>query len=282
MYKFLGQLMGMAIRTGVVLTVELAPYFWKQLVGDKLTIADLNDIDHPTYGFFQFLKHECTQPDLEGPERTIYEKFTITLSDKSVVTLKKDGENIDVTYENREEFINLAIKARLEESRLQANAIRKGIFDVVPPNLFNLLTWQDLQWRVCGKTTIDIQLLRRHTEYSSVQKNDPHIIYFWDVLESFTQEERRAFLRFSWAQERLPANDQEFIRTRTRFLIKPFTGITNHDQAFPKADTCFFNLMLPEYSSPEILRERLLYAIFTDSDSMNADVNEDQRSRGLF
>jgi len=106
-------------------------------------------------------------------------------------------------------------------------------------------------------------------------------LFFWDVLESFNQEERRAFLRFAWAQERLPANDQEFERTRTRFLIKQFSGIGDPDQAFPKADTCFFNLMLPEYSSSEILRERLLYAIYTDADSMNGDQGGDDNSRGL-
>jgi len=138
------------------------------------------------------------------------------------------------------------------------------------------LTWQDLQLRVCGRPTIDIQLLRRHTEYSSVNPFAKHIIYFWDVLESLSQEQKKAFLRFVWAQERLPANDQEFIRTRTRMLIKPYLGEGAHDQAFPKADTCFFNFMLPEYSSREILKEKLLYAIFTDADSMNADARDER------
>jgi other hect domain ubiquitin protein ligase E3 len=63
-------------------------------------------------------------------------------------------------------------------------------------------------------------------------------------------------------------------------LIKPFMGLSNPDQAFPKADTCFFNLMLPQYSNAEILRERLLFAIHTDADSMDADTrpqDEDER-----
>jgi len=55
-------------------------------------------------------------------------------------------------------------------------------------------------------------------------------------------------------------------------LIKPYTGSGEPDSVFPKADTCFFNFMLPAYSSLEILRERLLIAIRTDADSMNADL----------
>jgi hypothetical protein len=125
---------------------------------------------------------------------------------------------------------------------------------------------------VCGKPVIDIEFLKRNTQYSiGVTATSPHIIYFWEVLTSLTQEERKKFIRFAWAQERIPADDQEFARTNTRMLIKPYSGTANPDKAFIKADTCFFNLTVPEYSSPEILKERLLMAIHTDSDSMNAD-----------
>jgi hypothetical protein len=32
-------------------------------------------------------------------------------------------------------------------------------------------------------------------------------------------------------------------------LIKPYTGTANPDHVFIKADTCFFNLTVPDYSS---------------------------------
>ena len=55
-------------------------------------------------------------------------------------------------------------------------------------------------------------------------------------------------------------------------MIKPATYHTaTPDKALPKADTCFFNLELPDYSSKEVLKERLLLAINTDCDSINAD-----------
>lgn len=47
----------------------------------------------------------------------------------------------------------------------------------------------------------------------------------------------------------------------------------------PKADTCFFNLELPLYSSYSILKEKILMAINFDCDSMNADDNIDDRNR---
>lgn len=66
----------------------------------------------------------------------------------------------------------------------------------------------------------------------------------------------------------------EFLRTHTRLLIKSTSSSVSPDSRFPRADTCFFNLDLPAYSSQEILHQRLLFAI-THTDSMNADVVAD-------
>eukprot|EP01125_Pyxidicula_operculata_P017974 TRINITY_DN635_c0_g1_i7.p1 TRINITY_DN635_c0_g1~~TRINITY_DN635_c0_g1_i7.p1 ORF type:complete len:2560 (+),score=862.47 TRINITY_DN635_c0_g1_i7:2323-10002(+) len=279
MYRFLGQLMGMSIRTGVLLILDLPSFVWKPILGIPPNMNDLESVDISFVHSMQFFR-ACAREDME---KRIFEKFSIPLSDKSTHLLKKDGNNIDLTYDTRDEYISLAERARLNESKLQINEIRRGISDVIPIHLLNILTWNDLEWRVCGKPTIDIKLLKRHTHYSEVSPSSPHIIYFWNVLNSASQEERRAFLRFSWGQERLPANDQEFKRTSTRMLIKPYSGSNKHpDQAFPKADTCFFNLHLPEYSSLEVLRERLMFAIHTDADSMNADnpQDDDDYTRG--
>ena len=55
-------------------------------------------------------------------------------------------------------------------------------------------------------------------------------------------------------------------------MIKPASYSTSSpDKALPKADTCFFNLELPKYSTLEIMRERILLAINFDCDSMNAE-----------
>jgi other hect domain ubiquitin protein ligase E3 len=63
-------------------------------------------------------------------------------------------------------------------------------------------------------------------------------------------------------------------------MLKPSMNNEYGDGALPKADTCFFNLELPEYSSKEIMRDRIRFAILTDCESMNADnpVSEQQEA----
>jgi hypothetical protein len=106
----------------------------------------------------------------------------------------------------------LAESARLNESRLQIDAIRQGMLDVISEEVLNLLTWKELESRVCGKPEIDIDLLKRHTVIMNVQSGEPYIDWFWQILEEFSQEERRALIRFAWAQERLPEDDEVSFR----------------------------------------------------------------------
>jgi hypothetical protein len=45
MYEFLGTLIGLALRSGILFYINLAPYFWKILTSDALDKRDLQDID---------------------------------------------------------------------------------------------------------------------------------------------------------------------------------------------------------------------------------------------
>lgn len=110
------------------------------------------------------------------------------------------------------------------------------------------------------------------------------------MLEDFSEEEKRHFIRFAWGQERLPGSDAEFDEHHTRLLVKSFhlpegakfpstwTTQQKMDSMLPKADTCFFNIELPLYSTKAILRKKLLqaisYCISMDADSPMEEVDD--------
>ena len=55
-------------------------------------------------------------------------------------------------------------------------------------------------------------------------------------------------------------------------MIKPMiSNIKNQNQALPKADTCFFNIELPDYSSKDIMQSKVMLAVNLDNVSINAD-----------
>jgi len=261
MLEFLGKLFAVAMRTGAQVPLSLAPLCWKLLTQEPVSLEDLEKVDHYAAAVLHGLRA------LDGkvktlPEELSEQKFTVTLSDGSIHELKPGGDEIAVTIKNRSEFLMLATNARLNEQQVQVRAVRKGIAEIIPVQLLNLMTWKDLEIRVCGLNIIDVGILKRHTKYSGVSSDAKHIQLFWEMFEEFNQEQRRNFIRFCWAQERLPANDAEFERTKTRFQIKASTrsGVSP-DTLLPSADTCFFNLTLPEYSTKEIMMKKILYAI---------------------
>jgi len=178
-----------------------------------------------------------------------------------------------LTFDNRHEYCNLIEKYRLHEIDAQAEAVRRGLNMIVPYRLLSLFSWSDLEVMVCGVTEFDVNLLRSVTEYSGLNEDDQNVRFFWDALREFTNEERSMFLRFTWGRSRLPLSAEAFPQ---RFKLQNF-GKSPADNFLPVSHTCFFSLELPNYSSLEIMKTKLRYAIYNctsiDGDSsMSMDV----------
>ena len=77
---------------------------------------------------------------------------------------------------------------------------------------------------------------------------------FWKVMEGLDNKDRSQFFRFTWGRSRLPHKDN---------WPRPFKLVARNygDDMLPLAHTCFFELELPQYSTDQIMRERLLIAI---------------------
>ena len=145
-----------------------------------------------------------------------------------------------------------------------------GLNAVLPMELFPIFTPLELERLFCGSREIDIELLRECTEYEDVDPQAPHVIAFWEVLQELRQEERAQFLKFVWARSRLPNTATDFPMS---FKLQGAQGRAKDtpDTWLPHAQTCFFSLSLPAYSSKGLLKEKLLFAI-NNSPNMDADV----------
>jgi len=249
MYEFLGMLMGMALRTGETLNLDLGSIIWKKLIGGSVDTVDLEGVDKlciQALGGMPSLSQDKFE-DLDL-------KFVTQLSDGQEFELKPKGAELPVKHSDRDEFIRLAINARLSESDQQIRAIRKGLNAVVPANLLSLFSWFDLEMMVCGNPEIDIELLRKHTHFRGFSGSSPLAKNLWKCLESFSTEERQMFLRFVWGRSRLPISENDWTQEFTVHLLKA------SDSSLPISHTCFFSLELPNYSTYDVLRQKLLYA----------------------
>ncbi|CAF1105332.1 unnamed protein product [Rotaria sordida] len=182
------------------------------------------------------------------------------------------GSEIPITANNFQEYCTRYREYRLNEFSRQIEFIRQGLYSVVPGYYLNLFTASELEESVCGKGEIDIEILKRNTNYGgNLNENSPHIQRFWNVLsEMFNEEQKKQFLIFVWGRSTLPVQDEDFTM---KFGISEYYLSSNEvDKALPRSHTCFFTIDLPEYSTTEIMYERLNYAIMNCS-SIDGDGN---------
>ncbi|XP_011141461.1 E3 ubiquitin-protein ligase HERC2 [Harpegnathos saltator] len=254
MFQFLGILMGIAIRTGSPLSLNLAEPVWKQLAGMPLTPSDLTEIDRdyvpgllcirdmdPDEKVFQTLEMPFSTPSASGHDVVLSNRY------------------LKITPENRHEYVRLALDYRLHEFDAQVAAVREGLSKVVPVPLLALFSGPELETMVCGSPDIQINLLKSVATYKGIEPSAPLIQWFWDVMEEFSNQERSLFLRFVWGRTRLPRTIADF-RGRD-FVLQVMEKYNPPDQFLPESYTCFFLLKMPRYSCKAILRQKLKYAI---------------------
>jgi hypothetical protein len=97
----------------------------------------------------------------------------------------------------------------------------------------------------------------------------------------FNEEQKKLFLTFVWGRNTLPSRDQDFTM---KFTINQYSiDDGDVDKALPRSHTCAFAIDLPEYSTTEIMYERLNYAI-TYCSSIDGDgtFNDETNTRNLL
>uniref|UniRef100_UPI003AAEB7BA probable E3 ubiquitin-protein ligase HERC1 n=1 Tax=Centroberyx gerrardi TaxID=166262 RepID=UPI003AAEB7BA len=256
-FRFLGILMAVAIRTKKPLDLHLAPWVWKQLCSIPLGGPDLEEVDLLTYRSLQGILHLENSGITEDnfPVMIPLDSFVAHSADGKLVPVVPGGQNISLTFANRTEYVERALEYRLHEMDPQVAAVREGMSTIIPVPLLSLLTARQLEQLVCGLPEVSVEMLRKVVRYRDITDSHQLIVWLWQSLEEFTNEERVLFLRFVSGRSRLPSNPADI--TQKFQIIKvdrPVNGL-------PTAQTCFFLLRLPPYTSQAILAERLRYSI---------------------
>jgi hypothetical protein len=270
--RFLGQIMGytMRCRDGV-LPLNLAGLAWKQLVGETVTLQDLVDSDQLVVQNMEEFRDLAAR----GHSRESYEYqfddqcFAYSDCAGDTVAVVPGGREKRVTFDEGPAYADAVLRYRMHESDSAAAEVRRGLATVVPVDVLNLWTWQDMERMVAGDPNPSIERLKAKTRYDSgLSAESPEVKIMWDSLEAFSGADRSLFLLFVWGRSRLPASDTGWDPSQFRVTSKSCSGDPNEN--FPHAHTCFFQIDLPRWTDPVKAREKLLFAI-TYCRSVDAD-----------
>ncbi|KAM7356685.1 E3 ubiquitin-protein ligase Nedd4 isoform 4-T5 [Cochliomyia hominivorax] len=256
-FKFIGRIAGMAVYHGKLLDAFFIRPFYKMMLQKPIDLKDMESVDTEYYNSLMWIK--------ENDPRQLELTFCVdedTFGQKSQHELKGEGANIEVTNENKDEYIKLVIEwrfvARVKE---QMTAFLDGFGSVIPLNLIKIFDEHELELLMCGIQNIDVKDWRENTLYKG-DYHQNHIIiqWFWRAVLSFSNEMRSRLLQFVTGTSRVPMNGFKELYGSNgpqMFTIEKW-GTPNN---FPRAHTCFNRLDLPPYEGYLQLKDKLIKAI---------------------
>lgn len=255
-YTLIGIVLGLAIYNNCILDVHFPMVVYRKLMGKKGTFRDLADANPVLH---QSLKELL---EYEGSvEEDMMITFQISQTDlfgnALMYDLRENGDKIPVTNDNRKEFVSQYADYILNKSvEKQFKAFRRGFHMVTNESpLKYLFRPEEIELLICGSRNLDFLALEETTEYDGGYNKDSRIIKeFWETLHSFGEDQKRLFLQFTTGTDRAPVGGLG----KLKMIIAKNGPDTDR---LPTSHTCFNVLLLPEYSSKEKLRERLLKAI---------------------
>ncbi|XP_072896168.1 E3 ubiquitin-protein ligase HECTD1 isoform X4 [Hemitrygon akajei] len=178
----------------------------------------------------------------------------------TAVDLKPNGDDEMVTMDNAEEYVELMFDFCMHTGiQKQMDAFRDGFNRVFPMEKLSSFSHEEVQMILCGNQSPSwtAEDIINYTEPKlGYTRDSPGFIRFVRVLCGMSSDERKAFLQFTTGCSTLPPGGLANLHPRLTIVRK----VDATDASYPSVNTCVHYLKLPEYSSEEIMRERLLAA----------------------
>lgn len=248
-YVFIGKLMGAMFRSQENLALSLPQFLWKQLVGEPVTWSrDFVSVDSAEVRFIESIETMSREKFNAAFAGVL--NFTTVLSGGETASLLDNGPEKLVAYDDRLEYCRLVKEKRMQECKKQTDALRRGFCRVVPTSVLRLLTWQELEVKVCGSPEISVEKMKASARYDGeLSAKSKRVEIMWQAVEKFSNDERSRLLRFITGRRRLPCT----------IYIDSMEG---SDNMLPTSATCSNTLYLPKYASVDVAVERLRYAAY--------------------
>jgi hypothetical protein len=213
---FLGALMGVAMRSGEPLALDIHSSVWFSLVGGTVSHpVDISTVDTliSNMGIASAYKNACGGY-YDAAEESFFE----------LETLSGDGTLVPVdSTMTCEEYQRALLRFANQEIAASVECIRQGLLKVVPAASVFSLTWQQLQNNVCGSSSFTVDDLEPFLAKSQTDAvSDTAFTILKVVLRSFSPQELSLFLRFCTGLSRLPSDS----KSRMAFKISIRTVFT--------------------------------------------------------
>jgi hypothetical protein len=143
-----------------------------------------------------------------------------------------------------------------------------GFNCVLPFEAFDSLTPEEICVLISGdKKAFDEDDLRQGIEFTGFDVNSPVVLWFIAAAAKMSPADQSRFLQFVTGFRQVPIGGLQAFRPKISIVRKLCDNESN--LALPTASTCNNQLKLPEYTSEEVLWEKLILAITEGRESFS-------------
>lgn len=256
-FKFIGRVVGLGVFHRRFLDAFFVGALYKMMLRKKVVLSDMEGVDAEFYRSLQWIIDNDITGILDLTFSAEDDKFGQVVE----VDLKPGGRDIEVTEENKHEYVELIcewkIYRRIEE---QFKAFIDGFNELIPQELVNVFDERELELLIGGLAEIDIEDWKKHTDYRGYQESDQVIQWFWKCIKEWDLEQKARLLQFTTGTSRIPVNgfkDLQGSDGPRRFTIEK----AGEAIQLPKSHTCFNRVDLPPYITYESLKQKLTLAV---------------------
>lgn len=264
--RALGQLIGRSMMDDRVMDLPLATPMYKLILEQPLTDSDIMEIYPAVASTLNKLEYV-----LAGKATTVegasIEDLTLdfTFPGLADVELKPGGADVAVTSENLGEYVASVKKMLLVDGiSEQVRALRAGmasVFDLTHLRAFDPV---EVGWLINGTTEAPFTMdaLRENVKCDHGYTHESSAVrMLFELLCELSSEEQKEFIMFVTGAPRLPVGGLSALSPNLTIVRKPASEGSTTDQTLPSVSTCFFFLKLPDYSSKEIMRNKIFTAM---------------------
>ncbi|CAH0477350.1 unnamed protein product [Peronospora belbahrii] len=252
MYVFFGKLLGKALLEGLLLNVRLSIPLLKHILGTPLELSDLYLLDETVYSSMMWiLENDNTN--------TLGLNFIVEGAE-----LIPNGANVSLHDGNKELYVAKVVQYYLFDSvRAEISSILEGIRSVISDTVLHVFDFKELDLLLSGLPHIDIKDWRMHTDvrlYEQTNHEFDLIGWFWEILESYTQDQRGRLLQYVTGSSGVPVEGFKGLTGMDgeikRFTIQLGKDISTVYTVLPHASTCLNRRVLAFVN--EALNDKLL------------------------
>ncbi|XP_073151453.1 E3 ubiquitin-protein ligase UPL4 [Henckelia pumila] len=276
-FRLLGQIVAKALQDGRVLDLPFSHAFYKLVLDKELTVHDIRSID-PSLGkallefqavverkrYVRSLSEEESQDPSVCLRSIKIEDLCLdfTLPGYPDYDLVSAPDSEMVNLDNIEEYITLIVDATTTSGvSRQVEAFKSGFDQVLSVQHLKVFTEEELERLLCGEHVLwNSDELLDHVKFDhGYTISSPPIVNLLEIMREFDREQQRAFLQFVTGAPRLPTGGLASLNPKLTIVRKHCGKWIDAD--LPSVMTCANYLKLPPYSTKEVMKEKLLYAI---------------------